>query len=55
MSHEGIRFVGEDEARRGELLARELPKEAIEPVKVKVHKTEGTGMEIDWKDGHHSS
>ncbi len=55
MSHEGIRFVSEDEAKRGETLAHELPKEAIDPVRVKVHKTEGTGMEIDWKDGHHSS
>jgi DUF971 family protein len=54
MSHEGIRFVSEDEAKRANL-ARELPKEAIEPLRVKVHKTEGTGMEIAWKDGHHSS
>jgi len=55
MSHEGIRFVSEEEAKRGEKLAHELAKEAIEPMRVKVHKTEGTGMEIDWKDGHHSS
>jgi len=55
MSHEGIRFVSEEEAKRGDKLAHQLPKEAIEPVRVKVHKTEGTGMEIDWKDGHHSS
>lgn len=26
-----------------------------DPAKVKVHLTEGTGMDIDWKDGHHSS
>ena len=42
MSHEGIKFVSEAEARQSERLARELPKEAIDPAKVKVHKTEGT-------------
>ncbi|MGH9522979.1 MAG: gamma-butyrobetaine hydroxylase-like domain-containing protein [Terriglobales bacterium] len=26
-----------------------------DPAKVKVHLTEGTGMDIDWKDGHHSA
>ncbi len=26
-----------------------------EPRKVKVHLTEGTGMDIEWKDGHRSS
>ncbi len=26
-----------------------------EPKSVRVHKTTGTGMEIEWKDGHHSS
>ena len=26
-----------------------------DPKKVKVHLTEGTGMDIDWKDGHHSA
>ena len=25
-----------------------------DPAKVKVHLTEGTGMDIEWKDGHHS-
>jgi len=55
MSHEGIRIVREDEARRHDSLYRDLPKEAVEPVRVKVHKTEGTGMEIEWKDGHKSS
>jgi DUF971 family protein len=59
MSHEGIRFISEDEARK---LAkesawenRELPREAIEPARVRVNKTSGTGMEIEWKDGHASS
>ncbi len=55
MSHEGIRIVREDEARRHDALYRDLPKEAVEPVKVRVHQSEGTGMEIDWKDGHKSS
>ena len=57
MSHEGIRFISEQDAQK---LAEEssrpgLPHEAIEPAKVRVHKTTGTGMEIDWKDGHQSS
>ena len=30
-------------------------REAIEPARVRVQKTSGTGMEIDWKDGHQSS
>ena len=52
MSHEGIRIVDEREARR---IAppHKLPREAVDPVKVRVHKSEGTGMEIDQylKDG----
>ena len=28
---------------------------SADPKSVKVHKTEGTGMEIEWKDGHRSS
>src|SRR5271155_1317701 len=55
MSHEGIRLVSAEQARREEQEHRELPHDAKEPVKVRVHKTEGTGVEIDWKDGHHSS
>jgi DUF971 family protein len=58
MSHEGIRFVSEEEARRAAhedaYLHRELPPEATEPKRVRVNKTEGTGMEIEWKDGHSS-
>lgn len=26
-----------------------------EPKSIKVHRTSGTGMEVDWKDGHHST
>ncbi len=51
MSHEGIRIV------HGENLPGEhvqLPIEARTPAKVRVKKTEGTGVEIDWKDGHES-
>jgi len=51
MSHEGIRFVTEEEARKAQADERVLPREATEPAKVRVHKTEGTGMEIEWKDG----
>src|SRR5580698_8998065 len=55
MSHEGIRLVSAEQARREEQENRELPRDAKEPVKVRVHKSEGTGLEIDWKDGHKSA
>lgn len=55
MSHEGFRVVSEEEARRSAQQDQTLAREITEPAKVRVHKTEGTGMEIDWKDGHHSS
>jgi DUF971 family protein len=55
MSHEGIRFVTKEQAQQEEHEQRELPNTAKEPVKVRVHKSEGKGLEIDWKDGHHSS
>lgn len=55
MSHEGIRFVSPEQAQKEEREQRELPRETKEPVKVRVHKTEGTGLEIDWKDGHRSA
>src|SRR5579875_3224551 len=54
MGHEGIRFVSEAEARRAERSEQDLPQEAKTPVKVRVFKTEGTGLEIVWKDGHTS-
>ncbi|HEX4021105.1 MAG TPA: DUF971 domain-containing protein [Acidobacteriaceae bacterium] len=54
MSHEGIRFVSEETARKENANSKELPREATVPLHVRVHKTEGTGVEIDWKDGHHS-
>lgn len=56
MSHEGIRIVSAEQARQdqGQDLQR-LPDDAVTPVKVRVMKSEGTGVEIDWKDGHHSA
>ena len=57
MSHEGIRFLSkEDQERieREEKRAKALTKQALTPSKVRVLKTEGTGMEIDWEDGHRS-
>ncbi len=53
MSHEGIRIVSGDEARRADREVK-LPVDAITPQKVRVMKTEGTGVEIDWRDGHKS-
>jgi DUF971 family protein len=55
MSHEGIRFVTKEQAQKDEFEQRELPRAAKEPAKVRVHKSDGTGLEIDWKDGHHSA
>lgn len=55
MSHEGIRFVGAEEAQREGTAETRLPVDAATPAKVRVMKSEGTGVEIDWKDGHHSS
>ncbi len=54
MSHEGIRFVSAEELER-QKQQKSLPREATEPLKVRVHKSEGTGIEIDWKDGHRSA
>ena len=56
MSHEGIRIISAEEAAHdAQQTQAKLPPEAVTPAKVRVKKTEGTGMEIDWKDGHHSS
>lgn len=54
MSHEGIRFASREEIEQQERKERELSREAKEPAKVRVHKSDGAGLEIDWKDGHHS-
>jgi DUF971 family protein len=54
MSHEGIRIVSEDQAKRESAAETRLPIEAVTPAKVRVMKSEGTGVQIDWKDGHTS-
>jgi DUF971 family protein len=54
MSHEGIRIVPEDVARKATGPQQELSREAIDPQHVRVNQTEGTGVEIVWKDGHKS-
>ncbi len=50
MSHDGIRIV------HGEAPPEEtpVPLAARTPAKVRVKKTEGSGVEIDWSDGHQS-
>lgn len=55
MSHEGIRIVNEEQARREDAEHTPLPADAVTPKKIRVKKTEGTGVEIDWKDGHQSA
>ena len=55
MSHEGIRFVSADEARRDAAAEHRLSADAVTPAKIRVKKSEGTGVEIDWRDGHTSS
>ena len=50
MSHEGIRFLSKEEqerVEREEHRAGKLSKAALTPAKVRVLKTEGTGVEID--------
>ena len=54
MSHEGIRIVNAEKARQEDNEHERLPTEAVTPKKVRVKKSEGTGVEIDWKDGHRS-
>jgi DUF971 family protein len=55
MSHEGIRIVSAEQAQRDAREDVKLPQTATTPAKVRVKKTEGTGVEIDWQDGHKSS
>ncbi len=55
MSHEGIRIVNLDDARREQQAEQPLPPDATIPAKVKVDITGGTGLAIDWKDGRHSA
>jgi DUF971 family protein len=55
MSHEGIRFVNKEEQAQHDVADRPLPRIAVTPDKVRVKITEGTGLEIDWQDGHKSN
>ena len=56
MSHEGIRFVSAEEAQAAaDREGQRLPADAVTPLKVRVKKSEGTGVEIDWRDGHKSA
>jgi DUF971 family protein len=54
MSHEGIRIVNAEQARKEDREHEPMPSDAATPMKVRVKKSEGTGIEIDWKDGHQS-
>jgi DUF971 family protein len=55
MSHEGIRIVSAEQAQKENAEEVRMHEDAVTPKKVRVMKTEGTGVEIDWKDGHHSA
>ena len=55
MSHEGIRIVSREEARSEEHTDQKLSPDAVTPAKVRVKKSEGSGVEIAWRDGHASS
>jgi DUF971 family protein len=54
MSHEGIRFVSAEEAQRSEP-PRKLSGDSILPQKVRVDKSGGTGVTIEWRDGAKSA
>ncbi len=53
MSHEGIKFGSRTDP---ELAQQRVPLSdlAMTPKAVRVHLTDSSGLEIDWKDGHHS-
>jgi DUF971 family protein len=55
MSHEGIRFVDQEQAAREVKGNRPLARIAFAPEKVRVLLSEGKGLEIDWQDGHRSA
>ena len=54
MSHDGIRFVSPAEVER-EARRPKLSGDAVSPRKVLVDKSGGTGMRIEWRDGHASA
>jgi hypothetical protein len=45
VSHEGIRIVSEEQAKREMAGETKLAADAVTPLKVRVHKTEGTGVQ----------
>ena len=55
MSHEGVRFISAEEAAmHREREARQLSGDAVRPAKIRVDKTGGPGVPIDWRAGHQS-
>jgi DUF971 family protein len=54
MSHEGIRLISREESERTAAADAPLPAAAITPAKVKIALTQGTGVDITWKDGRRS-
>lgn len=52
MSHEGFKIVSAEEATQAE--TARLSGDAIRPAKVRIDKTGGSGMTIEWRDGHTS-
>ena len=55
MSHDGVRFVSAEQAAADRAREqRRLAGDAIRPGKVRVDKTGGTGVSIEWRDGHQS-
>ena len=55
MSHDGVRFVSADQAAADRARGQErLSGEAVRPAKVRVDQTGGTGVTVDWRDGHRS-
>jgi DUF971 family protein len=53
MSHE-IKFISAEQAAR-HAVQEKLTGESIQPAKVRVDKSGGTGMSIEWRDGHRSA
>lgn len=53
MSHEGIKFGQRTDPEVAQEKVQ-LSPEALAPKSIRVHLTDGSGMEIDWKDGHRS-
>jgi len=54
MSHDGVKFISAEEAAQQAKVVK-LTGDAIQPLKVRVDQTGGTGMSIVWRDGHESA